>query len=337
MGASFFDDLKADRKMSFEHWRYRLLHWTFGINPKDPGDSFLPKFLYTHYCPLFHLTNLLAVFVWAVYLARVIGFCFHWVFDKIASYLTHCALCRENERRRPKSEPEKEVLRQIEINRIFRYLSKADIPTACNFEVFWSEREKRHIDILTEEEAKAIWLDLIPKIMNARDIAAAKRKRLYDFLVTCVNISTVCFKAFGVLVIGALALVLVFMLYMLALRIMAATAAYTWKDWLLGVTYCGGVCVGTLASVVCGMFVVGFLHNKAMQWQDSAGDKERPKEKSVFSTDPVQDVFWKMVEFGAMCFVNTVEFFRLFYENNCPRVEIVNNIEAELSNIEQQV
>lgn len=47
--------------MSMKSWRYRLLHWVNGINPQtkeEAIDEGMPQFLYTHYCPLFHLTNL---------------------------------------------------------------------------------------------------------------------------------------------------------------------------------------------------------------------------------------------------------------------------------------
>ncbi len=60
------ESIKSHKKMSFNHWRYRILHWAFNIkNPEFHPDAMspngLPKFLYTHYCPLFHLTNLIAL------------------------------------------------------------------------------------------------------------------------------------------------------------------------------------------------------------------------------------------------------------------------------------
>lgn len=57
--------IKGERKLSFNSFRYRILHWSFFLHwpfakaPKTPAESPLPNFLYTHYCPLFHLTNLL--------------------------------------------------------------------------------------------------------------------------------------------------------------------------------------------------------------------------------------------------------------------------------------
>lgn len=59
--SSLFNLIKKERKLSFDNWRYRLLHWYNGISPETPEDSTLPRYLYTHYCPLFHLTNMLLV------------------------------------------------------------------------------------------------------------------------------------------------------------------------------------------------------------------------------------------------------------------------------------
>ncbi len=62
---SILAKIKGEKKLSFNSFRYRILHWSFFLHwpfsktPKSPEESPLPNFLYTHYCPLFHLTNLL--------------------------------------------------------------------------------------------------------------------------------------------------------------------------------------------------------------------------------------------------------------------------------------
>lgn len=56
---NFIQVIKRPRHLTFNHWRYRILHWTFNIEPSTPEESSLPNFLYTHYCPLFHMTNML--------------------------------------------------------------------------------------------------------------------------------------------------------------------------------------------------------------------------------------------------------------------------------------
>lgn len=62
---SILAKIKGEKKLSFNSFRYRILHWSFFLHwpfrkaPKSPSESPLPQFLYTHYCPLFHLTNLL--------------------------------------------------------------------------------------------------------------------------------------------------------------------------------------------------------------------------------------------------------------------------------------
>ncbi len=53
------DYIKKKKEISLNHWRYRLIHWFFGISPKNPTESILPQYIYSHYCPMFHLSNLL--------------------------------------------------------------------------------------------------------------------------------------------------------------------------------------------------------------------------------------------------------------------------------------
>src|SRR5690348_8046854 len=64
---------KEERRLSLKHWRYRLLHWCFNVEP-NPGSNItiLPKFLYTHYCPLFHLTNLIAILLPFIILIKIL-------------------------------------------------------------------------------------------------------------------------------------------------------------------------------------------------------------------------------------------------------------------------
>ena len=69
---SAIDYIKRDRDLTFSHWRYRILHWTFGVKAKTPDSSPLPTFLYTHYCPLFHMTNILAVVSPVVMLIKIV-------------------------------------------------------------------------------------------------------------------------------------------------------------------------------------------------------------------------------------------------------------------------
>ena len=33
---SILDSIKEERKLSFNHWRYRILHWAFNAEPPDP-------------------------------------------------------------------------------------------------------------------------------------------------------------------------------------------------------------------------------------------------------------------------------------------------------------
>src|SRR5205814_97384 len=73
---SLIDYVKADRRMSVDHWRFRLLYWCFNVAPGTPPDrSGLPMFMFRHYCPLFHLTNLIAVLSPLIFALRIIFAC----------------------------------------------------------------------------------------------------------------------------------------------------------------------------------------------------------------------------------------------------------------------
>lgn len=66
--------LQRRKKLSLNHWRYRLLHWCFNVKADNntPFSNNLPRCLYTHYCPLFHLTNLIAIFCPIILIVKVV-------------------------------------------------------------------------------------------------------------------------------------------------------------------------------------------------------------------------------------------------------------------------
>lgn len=74
MITELIDSIKSDKKLSFDHWRFKTLHWCFGINPASPWQSPLPQYLYTKYCPLFHLTNLIVIFCIPIFFIKVLTF-----------------------------------------------------------------------------------------------------------------------------------------------------------------------------------------------------------------------------------------------------------------------
>jgi len=84
--------IKRDRVLSLAYWRYQLLHWCFNIEVKKNEDGKLyivnddlPDFLYTHYCPLFNLTNLILVFSPFILMFKICGSIFSFMLKYIIS------------------------------------------------------------------------------------------------------------------------------------------------------------------------------------------------------------------------------------------------------------
>ena len=91
MFKDLIEKVKGGRTLTFNHWRYQLLHWTFNCDPKTPADSPLPHPLYTHYCPLFWLTNMFVLTALPLFIFRYIlwplGQAFVWVTTPIWKFI----------------------------------------------------------------------------------------------------------------------------------------------------------------------------------------------------------------------------------------------------------
>ncbi len=55
---NLLQNIKADKEISLKSWRYRVLHWFWGV---DGVEEKAPQVFYTHFCPLFHATNLIVI------------------------------------------------------------------------------------------------------------------------------------------------------------------------------------------------------------------------------------------------------------------------------------
>ena len=174
------DSIKGERKLSFNHWRYRLLHWCFNVKDPSPHDLYatgLPKFLYTHYCPLFHLTNLIAIFSPLILLIKivcvVVGACIAGLkavpWDKAGEFFAKF---------KPKTDPNKKPAEVIPpkankgTERVVAVNLICETHTGWNFENFWSYNS-HEFSVLTREEVETIFNEYMPKITAARERASA--------------------------------------------------------------------------------------------------------------------------------------------------------------------
>lgn len=326
--------LKAERKMSFAHWRYRLLHWTFGIDPKTPSDSVLPSFLYTHYCPLFHLTNLLLLLMPLIWAFHVWCTCVIWAASSIHAYVKRRKEFQEAEKTRPKSEDELEIIRLVEVKRIFKYLSSLKNLAGATFENYWEESSP-NFQALTEEEALITWKEFVEKINEAREKARLKRKRLNEMFSTVIAFSQFFFK--GLLNLGILALGLIAALLAFEICRGIWLAVMSVDDWWGYIRFAGFISGLAMASIVAaiGLVALGFWVREQSQLLAKEDKEYEPAQKPVFVVRLACDFSKSVGRRMAKFFGGIGEFVAMFYEDNCPPVKIVSEIDEGLADIEE--
>jgi hypothetical protein len=341
---SIMESIKGDTRMSFGHWRYRLLHWAFNVKDPDPNypeGTGLAKFLYTHYCPLFHLTNLIAllspvllaikvavVLCSAAYgAARAVRLVAAWEFLK--AQWTRLVPPRTELVERPAQ------VRSLSFQRIrfVRELARWFVQTPIGgekFETFW-EKGLGRFDPLTEDEARSLYAGVEQKILEARAKAEARRKWVRDRILFWTNFSRVFFKwamyaLYAGLTVGALYLV-----YSIAgpcwdalcwvggqVRYLFTDAGFFLTLWevLKGVLK---ILVG--AGVISGAFYlllrVGFLR----RFLDLAGRGLRVVGYPLY-------IFPVIGDWLASGWNNLTEFVGVFYQENCPAIVLVSEEEA---------
>lgn len=209
---SILTSIKQERRMSFNHWRYCLLHWTFNVrNPGCYTDTGLPPFLYTHYCPLFHLTNLIAILIPLILIVKF--FCV--VFGTIVFVVAMVdwegfgrwlqKMFESNESHPAVPAPSKTRERKWLLD---------NLPGVYgDFEKFWIVFENR-FSALSFEEVKAIFEEYYPKVEAARERQKERERRMRERLIFWTNFSRIFIKWALNIFYGGLALVALYLSYL---------------------------------------------------------------------------------------------------------------------------
>lgn len=152
---SILESLKEEKKLSLNHWRYRLLHWCFNVkvDKNTPFSHDLPKCLYTHYCPLFHLTNLIAIFSPIILTVKIIVA----MVRAFVYALSQIKFSWPTKEATP--EPTLKEMRRSECKHILECLKHAG--WWDDFDKFWSCK-KTEVKFLTEEDVRAIFNEFVP-------------------------------------------------------------------------------------------------------------------------------------------------------------------------------
>lgn len=318
-----FSSIKEDKKLSINHWRYRLLHWVFEIKFKSVDDSWLPKALYTHYCPLFHITNFLAFFIWAIAPAklaifiiekfiRILGSIIYLVVVGLAHLFGHTFQFEL-------SEAELEKLREKrwledEARQFRNRLKKYYVKDVTDFDSFW-QSYKFCYTFLTPERALAEWKLFIERQEEIEAEKEAKKKE-YARFVFLVNFSRVFIKwmmYLGYVLLGLLISVfLLFVVLPILIKIVVFFATFDWF-WL----------VGLVLKPIVGCVILGLIVYVCAKLTNTSG-KMAEAFKVPFRL--TKDILVACFSWLKKTNNDVRSFMSVFYEENCPAI-ILEDVE----------
>lgn len=334
--------IKHERRLTLKNWRYRLLHWFFN-KTEETGPKELPEYFYTHFCPLFHLTNLIALFAPVIIVWKVLKFVLFRLVVPYISYINdvwHAWLDKREAQRYARRLKEKKEQGPPEpsMTKIFRWKSDHyDIePHQLSFnDVFYGAY---HDEMEAWNDDINYWKERIESVRLKYEQAykrAEERRRIFRERVTFwVNFSSsfVKWALYGLYIVMFVGLVWSAWTFGGAtLGAVLSLLLWVWECfWLVDWATTGKVLLGGLA--IAGL-LGGFawlnsrfrvVSNTTILVSDAVG--------SVVS--PVLSPIW-----GALCAAcsacnrgihNVAEFFSIFYEENCPPITIVSGEDAEI-------
>lgn len=323
------------------HWRYQALHWAYDIKK---GQKHSDERYYTRYCPLFHMTNLIAVMfipilIFKVIRALVMGTIaalsvVGTVMDRTVGVLVRKWIASRAQTRRSKQEEPaeqemstKEIRKRqkaAEIRELYVHLRGKD--RATFFEDFNNLRYCVRLNHVSTDEMKEIWEEEKDKYERAKVISDARRKKLQAKLVFWVRFSEIFIKGLLNTLYVVLAAAVAYGTYAFGWPIVATVASwiYTLAMWMWNTDY---ILVGKFIlkciSGIVSLGIVGFLGYKL--------GVPMAKKVAVSALPPVRLVRGVCVAFGTYVrdIVTSVrEFWAMYYHNNCPRITVVKEEKA---------
>lgn len=358
------ESIKGEKNLSFNHWRYRLLHWTFGISPEYPHESSLPRFLYTHYCPLFHLTNMLAI-VSPITLVIRLGislflFCFHTtstaleesaklsfkVEKTIKKYWPKRVVVQSTAQAETVEPPEKtpeqiaseEAAKKEDLRKKSVLLLISNVRLAAkeehwdlleNFERFESYYS---FGILSQDEAKEIWQKEASRLLAIKQRAEARKENMRQRILFWVNFSQIFIKAFFNIayfaLFAAVAYLSIFYLAPALLWVGKEALQLLWASATVDWIYVLKLAVAIIINIAILFAVVGATSFVLVKLVEKTKEKApNVFAKAIFPLVAIKDMFksfFRWVGSGIEC---TLEFIHMFYEENCPPINIVKDDE----------
>jgi hypothetical protein len=316
MLADFIAAVKSDRKLSFKNWRYRLLHWTFGVNPATAAESPLPEPLYKHYCPLFHLTNLIVLCLPLVIAIKAIRFLF---VTTVSALQTAKRIIPS----RPVVEPTLEQRRAKQLANIPAFLfwlrkhNKSDLGFE-NFDHFIWHFSPQLLD-LTQDEIRQAWESTAAKFNAAKERNAAQRRLRNEQLAFYVNSSRMIVK--GLLYAGYAAAVVAacYAVFAFIIPAMIWIASFLYSVDFLNVLF---YVLYFSRNGLVGL-LIGFCLFKLIRWSGTSffsrfGSYILPPYEIASA------IASEIVIAAGKSISGVFEFISVFYADNCPSIEIVS-------------
>lgn len=335
---SILESIKGERKLSFNHWRYRILHWAFNVKAPDInhlGYTGLPMFLYTHYCPLFHLTNLIALLSPLILSIKLIillirGLCACLDLLPINSFCDFLSKCLS----KFKSETIEEYVENLKSQKSQK---KKCLEFICaysgDFENFWKSYSNIFHD-LDKISVKVMFDEYMPKVEEARKSAELRKRKWRERIIFWTNFSRVFIKWAMNVAYLALVSLLLYGFYTFAGTILNGLSwCCSFIYWLFTdsvsldfVIFLGKVIFynGLAGFVFYILFRIGVL-SRFMHTVDKGFGYILPPLAILLVPFRWMKSGWN----------NACEFISMFYEENCPPVKLVDEKEALVESIAQ--
>lgn len=340
---SLLEAIKGPKTLSFKHWRYRLLHWCFGINPSSPSDSDLPLFMYTHYCPLFHVTNMIALFSPIILMIRFVMFSTKtaaFVCVAIATPIVngYVALWKaltinlpEKKERKPRPLTDLQKF-DLDCSLIYQQVMEG----CSSFDYFW-HRHGAKMMLMEHSEAETYFTSLVEQVEAERERKAASEKAWREFFAQMVVVSRVVIKTLLYILYAGFAVGLVAGVYYGTMPFLSLL--HSIGQWigdslshffgLLGNTFTtefvtmilawAGAFLGIFVTIILTALTAFKLRlgSMIMRGSEAIGQAMYPYVK-VFT----RVISWPFVKLQKFC-VDVKDFIGMFYEENCPAITIV--------------
>lgn len=317
--------IKGERELSFNHWRYKILHWCFGVNPDSPENSALPRFLYTHYCPLFHLTNLIAIFSPIILVIKLLTVLFCGI-GKGVQHLFDAAITKAEAREQQdkKDNPIKYekghisdwIVRQMKYGEL-----TADRLYFSNYWMIYGPSCE-----MPEEEAENYFNGIKNGIIKKKERSEKRRAEMQKRIVFWVNFSRGLLKWAMNGIYIALVCWMVYLGWTFSASIASFFGSIFSVDSFWFVMTCAkfGILGAVVAVVLLGVPYFIWKHTPTKVGEVvKTGTK-----KAVPALDLTTKVIVAPFVWLGKGIVSCVEFVRTFYEESCPPIKIVKDEEV---------